>query len=352
MREENLYRRGATWWMRATIKGIEHRESLRTRDVKAARRFRDKRIAEINDARHHGESRIMWKKAVAAWANHAIGQIAPSTAKRYGVSLKQCEPFLGTLAISEVTGKILNDMLAARRKSGVTAATIRRDLTAISRVLEFAEAQEWREGNPTLSKRKLLRERRNPIVLPETVDVLAMIENCSNKFGALVRAAWLTGCRQNELITATWRRLNLHASTLEVIGKGNKRRTIELSAEATAHFSAQPRTLRSDLIFCRDTGEVFTQAASDFTHYRRAAEARARKTGEHFCRFRFHDLRHLYAVEQLRSGRSLYDLSKHLGHTSVKTTEIYLAFLTPEQAEAAKATTAQNTSQPQRSARG
>ena len=33
---------------------------------------------------------------------------------------------------------------------------------------------------------------------------------------------------------------------------------------------------------------------------------------------------------------SIYALSKHLGHTSVKTTEIYLAFLTPEKADLAR----------------
>lgn len=306
----------------------------------------------IVGARFHGEQRIGWKDAVAAWAGHEIGQISPTTAKRYGVSLKQCEPFLAHLPVADVSGKVIAEMVSARRKAGATAATIRRDLTAVSRVLGYAEAQEWREGNPTLSKRRLLRERRDPIALPDTVDVEFVIGSCSPRFGALVRAAWLTGCRQDELVTATWRGLNPRASTLEVIGKGRKRRTLTLSPEATAHFSAQPRTLRSDLIFCRDTGEPFTQAASDFTHFRRAAAARAKKEGRQFRRFRFHDLRHLYAVEELRSGRGLYDLSKHLGHTSVKTTEIYLAFLTPSQAEAAKATSAQKTAQPQRFERG
>ena len=61
------------------------------------------------------------------------------------------------------------------------------------------------------------------------------------------------------------------------------------------------------------------------------------KTGTPFRRFRFHDLRHLHAVEYLKVGGSLYDLSKRLGHTSVKTTEIYLDFLTAEEAAKAKA---------------
>ena len=52
MPDPNLYLRGGVYWLRATIKGVEHRESLRTRDVKVARRLRNKRIEEI--ARHAG----------------------------------------------------------------------------------------------------------------------------------------------------------------------------------------------------------------------------------------------------------------------------------------------------------
>jgi integrase/recombinase XerD len=44
---------------------------------------------------------------------------------------------------------------------------------------------------------------------------------------------------------------------------------------------------------------------------------------------RFHDMRHRHAVDWLKKGKSIYDLQQRLGHTSVKTTEIYLAYLTP-----------------------
>jgi integrase/recombinase XerD len=101
-------------------------------------------------------------------------------------------------------------------------------------------------------------------------------------------------------------------------------------------LSAQTLTPGSPFIFCKENGDIFAQAASDFCHFRRKLEARAKKENLEFSRFRFHDLRHLYAVNALREGIDIYTLSQHLGHTSMKTTEIYLAFLTPAEALRAK----------------
>lgn len=53
-------------------------------------------------------------------------------------------------------------------------------------------------------------------------------------------------------------------------------------------------------------------------------------------KFRFHDLRHLHAVNWLKDGRSIYDLQRRLGHSSIKTTEEYCRFLTPEEDRAVK----------------
>lgn len=343
MREQNLWRRGETWWLRAIVHGREYRESLRTSDVKTARRLRDARIEEIKAAKFRGERARPWLEAVVEWEGHARDQIAAGTAKRYAVSLDQVRPFLEKLTVDEIDGDAIAGLMSARRKAGATAATVRRDLTAVSRVLEYAEAMGWRDGNPTLSKRRILKERRDPIVLPRHEDIETMIAASSRPFGALIRAAWLTGCRQDELVCATWRGFNAGAETLEVIGKGGKRRVITLSKAALAHLRAIPRVLGSKLIFCKADGEPFTQASSDFTHIRREVMKQARKDGRTFERHRFHDLRHLFAVEALQSGSmSIYALSKHLGHTSVKTTEIYLDFLTVEQAERAKSDPSQN----------
>jgi integrase/recombinase XerD len=332
--EPNLYKRGATWWLRTSINGAEHRESLRCGDVKSARARRDKRLQEIAESRWSGPRRS-WQEAVTAYVEHAADHVAPNTLKRYAVSLMQCAPFLETLDVAAIDGAVIMGLIAQRRKAA-TNATVKRDLTVVSQVLAHSEALGWREGNPALTKRKLFRERRDPIVLPDPKDVELVIARCGPRLGALVRVAWLTGCRQNELVTAEWRYFNAKARTLEIIGKGNHRRTISLSGEASAQIAAQPRALGSDLIFYRDTPDgpaLFENAASDFGHVRKRVE----KSANGFRRFRYHDLRHLFAVEELRRGRGIYDLQKHLGHSSVQVTELYLQFLTPEEAELAKA---------------
>jgi integrase/recombinase XerD len=63
----------------------------------------------------------------------------------------------------------------------------------------------------------------------------------------------------------------------------------------------------------------------------------AEKESIEFTPFTFRYLRHRHAVHSLKNGYgSIYDLRARLGHTLVKTTEIYLQYLTPEEAQTAK----------------
>lgn len=350
MADANLYKRDGIWWLRATVKGVEYRESLRTGDVKVARKIRDRRIKDIKDQAWHGKKAgITWKAAVADWMKHVDGQLAASTARRYAVSLAMCEPYLASHQIDQVNGRVIMDLISRRLSEGAKPATVRRDLTAVSQVLEFAKAMDWCESNPTLDKRTILSERRDPIFLPVASDIERMIAEAPASFGAMIRAAHLTGCRQNELVTATWSAFNAKRRTLEVIGKGNKRRVIDLSAAAVDLIKSQPRQLKADLIFCREGGVPYSEASSFFSHLRRAVARKAKQAGEAFTGFRFHDLRHLFAVQTLKGElgcqMGIYDLSTHLGHTSVKTTEIYLEFLTATEQKEAKRGLAQNPAQ-------
>jgi integrase len=51
----------------------------------------------------------------------------------------------------------------------------------------------------------------------------------------------------------------------------------------------------------------------------------------HFCALQIPRFAAPFAVRYLQNGGSIYALQGIMGHTSVKTTEIYLAYLTPDQ---------------------
>lgn len=346
---ENCYWRGKVLWGRLKVKGHEYRWSLRTgHAATASRRVEDKR-KELEAAAHYGEHRKTYDQAFAEWSLHIVHQVGAKTAKRYGVSLKQIAGFLRPLFVDQIDREVVSDIVKERRKVGRSTATIRRDLTALSSLLTFAEDEGWREGNPALERLRRLKERRDPIILPDPGDIERVIDRAPGNFKHLIRAARLTGCRQEELVSAERRRLDLRARQLTVIGKGNKLRVIQLSDEAFALLRSLPASLGSKWLFWHHDGEPYANVASRFSGFVDDVEESAQKEGTEFHPFRFHDLRHRYAVDYLKAGGNIYTLQGQLGHSSVKTTEIYLDYLTPEEARRAKFGVAQNAAQVQRS---
>lgn len=342
------YWRGDTLWGRATVAGREHRWSLRTDDPKVAATRRESEKKRLVAQTHFGDDRKTWAMAVEAWADHIADNISPNTMTRYAVSLGQVLPHLDGHYLDEINRELMATIVRERRTKGATNATIRRDLGAVSSVLGFCEDQVWIDGNPALAQLKRLKERRDPIVLPETADIERVIARAPGLFAAMIRAAWKTGCRQDELATLERSRIDLKRRQATIIGKGNKLRTIDLH---NAHdvFRSAAAHMRSRYVFWHGDGDPYANVSSRFAEMTASAHKAAQDEGADFRRFCFHHLRHRFAVDFLKERLgTIYDLQLHLGHSSVKTTEIYLKYLTPEEARAAKGTPAQNPARLQR----
>lgn len=331
---KHTYWRSGVLWARFSVGGREYRESLRTSDVKVARarvgKMRDRAIG----ASAFGEDRKTWEQAVIEWTAHIEKEVSATTALRYSVSLAQIRPYLTGKFIDEICKA---DVLHIKKMRGktVTNATIRRDLQALSSVLAFAELNDWRIGNPARLIMENTSERRDPIVLPTEGDFTHMRGRLSASMEALMLAARATGARISELTNVKRADLNVKARTLTVIGKRNKRRTLEISADTAETLGKLPAALNTKNLFHFD-GESISGASGLFSKATKAARLAAQKEKRDFTGFRFHDLRHWFAVEWLRAGRSIYDLQQHLGHSTIATTEMYLEFLTVEEQEIVK----------------
>lgn len=342
----NLYKRGNTWWARFKVSGREYRHSLRTAvRSEAERRLKALKRDVENEARFGILPPQTWQAVVLSWSAHATGDLAPKTLKRYLTSLKQVRPWLDGVEIQRIDISKLREMVKGRRVNGAGTATIRRDLTAISSVIDHAIDEGWAEENPTLTLRhRRMREKRDPIVLPDEEEIALVKASAPARFADAMDFARETGMREDEIFGLKWKQIG--SDDITIYGKRNRLRVIPLSRRARKIAERQARHIRSPFVFYHGDGERWKSPASRFGDIRRRV---ARKAAHGFRGFRFHDFRHLYAVEYLKAGKgSLYDLQQLLGHASVKTTEIYLAFLTPEQKKAAMHGVAQKRAQQQR----
>ncbi len=186
-------------------------------------------------------------------------------------------------------------------------------------------AWQLTDSNPFVGpwRRLLTRETRTPKHLPTEAEIEMVL---SRPTGALAAMGWLlryTGMRQNEATTLRWPQVDLRKHTLTIVAKHTKTartRVIEIDDRALAVLSGLPRHNKTDLVFWHGEGQAFSNVPSRFGRFWRAAK----KAHPDLPKFTCHDFRHAYAVAELLEGRDLYDLSRHLGHSTVKTTEIYL----------------------------
>lgn len=337
---ENLYKRGSTWWGRITAAGSEYRRSLRTSDRSEAKKRLEAWRKEITAAVYFGDNRMTWKAAVVRYTAEVMPtQVKDSTGKRYRCSFKQIDSHLGDLYVDQIDRKRLIDLINSRRIEGATNSTINRDLTAISQVLGMCVDWGVAERNVTrdLERRRVSREKRDPIVLPDLQDIDRVIEACPQMLGHMARGALLTGMRQEEIASLIKRQLNLKAANLQLFKtKTSRARSVPLSPKAVDLFNSIPVHLKSPFVFWHGNGDRYKNVSSRFAEIVKGVRKKCEEAKIEFNDFRFHDLRHRFAVDYLRSSGSIYDLQQILGHASIKTTEIYLAYLTPQEAQNAR----------------
>ncbi len=318
----NLFRRGETYYGRFSVNGQLQRVSLRTSDLRTAR----KRLKAIRDGAQDQafglKDAATWEEAVVAYTRGVLDtdSVKPATAKRYLVSLRQVSSSFVGKRLPEITTKMIVGYVSFRQAAGATNATIRRDLTTISRVLAYAKSQEMVEANVVDSyDRKMVRERRAGIEAPDDAEVTAAAAaveaDGQPEFALALRFLRANGVRAGEALRARWEHI----------------RDGELTIHETKN--GRVRTIAADvsMLAARRAGRLFPGLPED-TGGLAGRWAYLRRNLPDGQRFRIHDLRHAYAIAQVRAGRDIYDLSHHLGHSSVKVTEIYLGYATGRRA--------------------
>ncbi len=347
--DRNLYKRGDIYQCRYVLNGREERSSLRTTDVRQAREARDALLKAADNAREGIAPDVVyiWQDAVGSFVSEMLdpGRVySKTTARRYAVSLRQLSPVLEGQPLSEITTRTVLDYAFSRTTEGVSVSTIKNDLTAWSMVMSHAELKKMVPENPLRRcGRKWLGQDAEVVNPPTDAEVAAMVIEVATWSPEMSNLMiWLreTGMRLLEALL-------IEVSDVHPDGKsatltrgvknnrksGKKTRTIQIG-RAAEMLHRLPKRGRLFPGLHTDSTVVSTR----YGQWKRqrqqrevlAAAEQGRKA-ELLRMFRLHDLRHAFAIATvIDSPRRIYDLEKHLGHSSIKTTELYIRLLKRE----------------------
>jgi hypothetical protein len=143
------YWRGQWLWGRVRKAGGPNggfKFSLRTSDPAVAReRFEAEKKRLIADM-HFGDAPRTFDDAIVGWETWIARRVRPKAVKRYACSLGQLAPWLEGKRLPEINGRLIAEIVRDRTAAGVTNATIKRDLVAVSSVMNYAIDQGWIES--------------------------------------------------------------------------------------------------------------------------------------------------------------------------------------------------------------
>lgn len=262
------------------------------------------------------------------------GQWKPKTAATYAKQLRVVLEEFGDIPWERVTKSFLWEWTQGRLKKGNSMATVNRYLSMISGIADHVRhLPGWPDVNPVrdLPKRP---ERKFVYVRPPVEDIELMLGRFRGPFADFARLSLLTGMRRDEIAKLEWRHVTADTVRLFVTKSGIPR-TIPLCPEAANIIHRQPHHKGSPFVFTTQKGGRYVRATEMWREGVKRSQKLAHKAGRELVEMRLHDLRHEFAIRYLENGGSLYVLQKLLGHSTIKLTEHYLAFLTPEQAQSA-----------------
>lgn len=143
---------------------------------------------------------------------------------------------------------------------------------------------------------------------------------------ALVLFLLDTGVRASELCRIRSSEIDIGAKRCEVLGKGNKRRTVYFgvkTAQALLHYMRrEPRPPDAPLFLC---GPIADEAEFSRFSAARAVKRLADAAGFTAVKCNLHRFRHTFAITILRNGANVFALQQLLGHTTLTMTQRYVA---------------------------
>lgn len=265
-----------------------------------------------------------------------IKKLDPKTLKAYQIDLTQFQTFV--LTQSDFTDKTaINEFISSLHEK-YQPKTTKRKIAALKAFFRYLIYEELISSNPF---DKISVKFREPVILPRTIpepiieDLLSAMYHCQSQSRteyqrnsvlrdiAVIESLFATGVRISELCSLRLQQVDLVSFRITIYGKGSKERMIQITNPDVKkilleYYSAFKMDIAS-------TGWFFINRL-----HQRLSEQSVRSMIVKYLKLAMVDMhitphmfRHSFATLLLEADVDIRYIQKLLGHSSIKTTEIY-----------------------------
>jgi len=326
-----MYQRNGNWVTEFYHEGIRYKKSLGKGISKTVAKEREAKYRqEIREGKHRVKARrIRFERFAEKYMEHARVNKKPKSAKRNQVSIGQLMPFFRGKLIGSIHPFQVEQYKKARRDTGVSPATVNRDIACLRNMMNKAVEWGYLQVNP-IARVKLLREDNEVMWVLSPEEEARLLEECgkvrqrkdARYLKNLVEFALYSGMRQGEIFGLKWANVHLDENYLLATDtKTHEDRPVPINETMRKILIRRMENPGSDFVFCNHNGERLSHLSRGFKSARKKAglirwEVKDGKTVE--TRFRFHDLRHTFGSRLGMAGVDLKTIMEIMGHRTAK----------------------------------
>lgn len=272
-------------------------------------------------------------------------ELNPNTLKAYRIDLKQ---YLSYIQNDILLKSKIEEYITELHKK-YKQKTVKRKIASIKAFYKYLEEEELLEGsNPFDRIRVKFKEAESlPRIIPRTdieklLNYMYTIIEYSGKLSAvyrdlsIVEMFFATGARVYEISNLKRQDIDLDNGIIKIFGKGSKERYVQIGNQEILQLMKeyykrnQEEIDKSGFFFVNRRGKRFSEQS-----IRRMIRKYSKQAGISLP-VTPHMFRHSVATYLLEEGVDIMYIQKILGHSSIKTTQIYLHIASKKQLEILK----------------
>jgi integrase len=321
-RTPGLRKKGEIWHIEKVIAGQLIRQSTGETELEQAERYLAQLIEQQRKVKVYGER-----------LDRTFNQAAARYVDEYGhkrsldrdiATLKAIMPYIGEVALLKIHSGTLDDFIKDRKKSGISAGTLNRDMAIVRRVLSLSarlwrddQGRAWLDTVPMLPTIEGIKRKPRPISWQEQEVLLKALPAY---LADMALFALNTGLRDQEICAMKWVdecKVNGLDTTVFIISeeraKNEHERIVPLNSVAQS-IVASRRGNQSDFVFDYEGRKLLR---INNKAWRKARESVDLKE------VRVHDLRHTFGMRLRAAGVGFEDRQDLLGHHAGRITTHY-----------------------------